>query len=201
MQVVLDKISYIHNKVSYKPDPPEMKLYPKLHWRIMAAMMDVFIVILVVMPFIHQPPPDNEIIELQKRLESQSIPPQEAMNQFLDYFLNKGGLAHVVSSGITQFILFGFIVLLFWFYKSATPGKMLMGMEIVDAKTFAKPTRKQFFIRYLSYALSLIPFTIGLLMVLFTKRRQGLHDKLSGTVVVFKRRIPKPEDMKASNAN
>lgn len=77
-------------------------------------------------------------------------------------------------------------VMLFWFYKSATPGKMAIQSIIVDATTGNKPTVKQFIIRYLGYFVSAIPLGIGLLAVGWDKRKQGWHDKLANTVVIKK---------------
>lgn len=73
---------------------------------------------------------------------------------------------------------------LFWRYRSATPGKMLLGLRIVDAKTGGKPTSGQLFIRYLGYYVSLIPLGIGFIVIGFDARKQGWHDKMSSTCVV-----------------
>ena len=76
------------------------------------------------------------------------------------------------------------IVILFWIYKSATPGKMLFLSVIVDEKTGNKPTKKQFIIRYLSYYISLIPLGLGFFWVAWDDKKQGWHDKIAGTVVI-----------------
>ena len=75
-------------------------------------------------------------------------------------------------------------VILFWVYKSATPGKMMMKLTIVDAKTGGKPSTAQFIGRYLGYYASIIPFMLGIIWVGIDKRKQGWHDKLAGTLVV-----------------
>jgi len=75
-------------------------------------------------------------------------------------------------------------VIIFWVYKSATPGKMATKLTIVDAKTGNKPTTGQFVIRYLGYYVSTIPLLLGLIWVGIDKRKQGWHDKLAGTVVL-----------------
>jgi uncharacterized RDD family membrane protein YckC len=75
-------------------------------------------------------------------------------------------------------------VLVFWAYRSATPGKMVINAVIVDANTLGKPSTGQFIIRYLGYFVSTIPFGLGLLWVGWDKRKQGWHDKLAGTVVI-----------------
>ena len=46
--------------------------------------------------------------------------------------------------------------------------------------------------RYFGYLLSVIPFGLGLLWVAFDKKKQGWHDKMSGTIVVRIRKNPQP---------
>jgi len=83
-----------------------------------------------------------------------------------------------------NYILPAVVVILFWTYKSSTPGKMLLKLTIVDAKTGGKPSTAQFIGRYLGYYASMIPLFLGIMWVGFDKRKQGWHDKLAGTVVI-----------------
>jgi uncharacterized RDD family membrane protein YckC len=85
---------------------------------------------------------------------------------------------------IFQYILPAIAVIILWIYKSATPGKMLTGLIIVDAKTGEKPSTGQFIVRYLGYYVSIIPLSLGIIWVGIDKRKQGWHDKLAGTVVI-----------------
>lgn len=73
---------------------------------------------------------------------------------------------------------------LFWIYKSATPGKLALSAKIVDAKTGNAPTPTQSVIRYLGYYLSLFPLGLGFFWVAWDKKKQGWHDKIAGTVVI-----------------
>ena len=85
---------------------------------------------------------------------------------------------------IINWVLPAIAIVLFWIYRQATPGKMVIGARIVDAKTGAKPTTGQLIGRYFGYYVSTIPFLLGLIWVGFDPRKQGWHDKLAGTVVV-----------------
>lgn len=85
---------------------------------------------------------------------------------------------------LLNYILPAIAVIVFWVYKSATPGKMLTKLTIVDAKTGGKPTARQFIVRYLGYYVSMIPLFLGIIWVGIDKRKQGWHDKLAGTVVI-----------------
>lgn len=76
-------------------------------------------------------------------------------------------------------------VVLCWQYKSATPGKYMMGMSIVDAKTGGKPPMGNLVLRYLGYYLCVFTLFLGFIWVAFDKRKQGLHDKIAGTVVIM----------------
>jgi len=66
----------------------------------------------------------------------------------------------------------------------ATPGKVLMRLEVTDLEgnriSFARATLR-FFGKFIS---TLIIF-IGFLMIGFTKKRQGLHDKIAGCLVLL----------------
>jgi uncharacterized RDD family membrane protein YckC len=84
-------------------------------------------------------------------------------------------------------IIFGIIFILFWIFKSATPGKMLMRCSIVDAKSFGKASTSQNIIRYLGYFISMIPLFLGFIWIGFDARKQGWHDKMAGTVVIMGR--------------
>ncbi|MDX1353135.1 MAG: RDD family protein [Thiomicrorhabdus sp.] len=85
---------------------------------------------------------------------------------------------------IISYVFPAIAVIMFWTYKSATPGKMALKLTILDAKTGQKPTTGQFIIRYLGYFVSSIPLFLGLIWVGINKRKQGWHDKMAGTVVV-----------------
>ncbi|NKF21288.1 RDD family protein [Solimonas marina] len=87
------------------------------------------------------------------------------------------------ASTITQLLL-ALIVIAFWMARMATPGKMVIDAVIVDARSFGKPSLRQFVVRYLGYFVSTIALFLGLLWVAFDARKQGWHDKLADTVVI-----------------
>ncbi|GGF74172.1 RDD family protein [Alteromonas lipolytica] len=91
-----------------------------------------------------------------------------------------GGL----SGALLNYLFPAVAIMLFWIYKSATPGKLLTHTTIVDANTGEKPTPKQFLIRYVGYYLAMLPLFLGIIWVGVDKRKQGWHDKLAQTVVI-----------------
>lgn len=83
-----------------------------------------------------------------------------------------------------NYLLPALAIILFWMYKSSTPGKMVFKLKIVDARTGGKPTSGQLVGRYFAYYISILPFMLGLIWVAIDNRKQGWHDKLAGTLVV-----------------
>lgn len=90
------------------------------------------------------------------------------------------------SSGafVVNNVLPALAVWLFWYYKSATPGKMIFRLKIVDAKTLGRLSMGQIIGRYFAYIISALPLLIGFFWVAFDQRKQGWHDKLAGTLVI-----------------
>jgi uncharacterized RDD family membrane protein YckC len=96
--------------------------------------------------------------------------------------LNDAGQTHLFDV-VVQFLLPALAAILFWRYRGATPGKMLISAKIVDAKTLGAPSTGQLVGRYFAYIVSSI-FMLGFIWIAFDKRKQGWHDKLAGTVVI-----------------
>jgi len=78
------------------------------------------------------------------------------------------------------------VTVIFWDkWGGTTPGKRMVGIKIVDAKTFEDISNKQAITRSLGYIISLIPFGLGFLMVAFRKDKRALHDLLANTAVIY----------------
>lgn len=91
----------------------------------------------------------------------------------------------IIALQILQLAALSIYVLFFWFKYQATPGKFLISAKIVSASTNQIPSRKQLIIRYLSYALSALPFFVGFFIIPFNKEHRALHDFISNTKVVY----------------
>jgi len=89
---------------------------------------------------------------------------------------------------LVNWVLLPAVVVLFWRFRGGTPGRMALGMEIVDAESLGPPSNPQLVIRYLGYFLSTILACLGFLWIIWDARKQGWHDKLARTVVVKRRR-------------
>jgi uncharacterized RDD family membrane protein YckC len=66
----------------------------------------------------------------------------------------------------------------------ATPGKMALGLRILDAQG-GKLTFKRAFLRHCSVLVSEMTFGLGFLLLLSNPDRRALHDLMAGTRVVF----------------
>jgi uncharacterized RDD family membrane protein YckC len=106
-----------------------------------------------------------------------------------DYFdPQRSGVFAGAADVLISWVLPSVAVIVFWVYRSATPGKMMLSLRIVDAGSGQSPGFGQSIGRYFGYFVSTIPFCLGLIWVAFDPRKQGWHDKLAGTVVVRARR-------------
>lgn len=81
-------------------------------------------------------------------------------------------------------LISGAVIVLFWKYKSATPGKMLMGIKLVDAQTFDTPPTGRLILRFFAYYVSALAFCLGFLWVAFDSKKRGFHDMIAKTLVI-----------------
>ena len=101
------------------------------------------------------------------------------------------GWASAYNDAIGAGIVFIFYCLLVWLYFTlfesggwqATPGKRLLGLRVTDLSgdriSFGRASG-----RYFSKILSFLVFFIGFIMAGLTDKKQGLHDKFAGTLVL-----------------
>ncbi len=90
-----------------------------------------------------------------------------------------------IQRTLTTIVLVSATIYLWVKWDGATPGKKLMKIKIVNADNLETVDFAQAAKRYAGYILSSIPLLAGFAMVLFTEKKQGLHDKVSNTVVVY----------------
>jgi uncharacterized RDD family membrane protein YckC len=167
-------------------------IYPKFISRLFASTIDLFI-LSIITPFImgifsrtlYSYAFKDYIVKMQNEDEIISNGTTVFYNiNFFEYITANGKVdTYLWCAGILtliNFTLMGIYFISFWKYISATPGKLLMGTRIVDAVTLEKPTTVQLFKRFLGYLTSIV----GIWSILFTERRQALHDKMASTVVI-----------------
>ncbi len=149
--------------------------------RVVASIVDTFLATLIIAPLLSLVFGSGESAGLDLIANGSA----DAQMRIL---LGQAFSTNNLVQSLLQLVLAAIAIILFWISRSATPGKMMIGAEIVDTRTGGKPTTGQFIGRYFAYYVSMIPFFLGFIWVAFDKRKQGWHDKLAGTVVVHKRR-------------
>lgn len=90
----------------------------------------------------------------------------------------------ILLSVTINFGLFYAYFIFFWMLVGQTPGKMMLGVRIVSTNgrpiTFFQSIR-----RLIGYWISMLVFFMGFLWVLISDTRQGWHDKLANTYVIY----------------
>jgi uncharacterized RDD family membrane protein YckC len=130
-------------------DASEEPKYAGFWIRVAAALIDTIWLILITFPFL-------------------------IMIYGMDYF--NGALGKPVLgiwNFIISYVLPAVVIIIFWIYRSATPGKMVVKVKIVDAKTGEQPSTGQYIGRYLAYFVSSFPLGLGIIWVAFDKRKRG----------------------------
>lgn len=77
-----------------------------------------------------------------------------------------------------------FYFLFFWTLLGYTPGKFLLGLKIVRSEG-QRISLGRSFLRFIGYWISAIPLFLGFIWIIFDRRRQGWHDKLADTQVIY----------------
>jgi uncharacterized RDD family membrane protein YckC len=162
-------------------DGPEIGIYAGLGRRFVAFIVDFILVILLGLVTVAG-------FGLLRGLQNlyfyavQHIP--------ADQLTAEGTTGALVGSIIAAYGLL--LVIVPWLYfagfessrSQATPGKVLMSLVVTDMQgskpTFARTTLR-FFLKFIS---ALIIF-VGFLMIGFTKKHQGLHDRIAGCLVLL----------------
>ena len=110
--------------------------------------------------------------------------PSTQLHLLSQTLVESGFLARWIWDNVMQTLILSLYFGVCWHVWSATPGKMLLRMKIVDAETGAPMSDRQIMIRLAGYGVSAFFAMIGFFWIHIDKRRQGWHDKMAGTVVV-----------------
>jgi uncharacterized RDD family membrane protein YckC len=94
---------------------------------------------------------------------------------------DSGTLAYLLSLPV----VFAVYCAGFWTLLGRTPGMMVLGLRVVAADG-GSPGARRSIVRALGYWISAI-LLIGFIWVAIDRQRQGFHDKLAGTYVIYDR--------------
>ena len=107
-----------------------------------------------------------------------------------DQLTTDGTMAAMLGSVIAAYGML--LIVIPWLYfagfessrSQATPGKLLMRIVVTDM-TGNKPTFARVTLRHFAKFVSALIIFIGFLMIGLTQKRQGLHDKIAGCLVLL----------------
>jgi uncharacterized RDD family membrane protein YckC len=88
---------------------------------------------------------------------------------------------------LTLLSVLGFSVVYFvgfWSTDGQTIGKTILGLRVVTSDGSQRSAAKAF-LRYIGYIVNTLLLSIGFLWAAFDQRRQGWHDKIAGTLVIY----------------
>ena len=170
-----------------KPKPD--KKYATLNRRMLAATVDSIIIMITIAPIAdwlfnmyYGPVPVD--LRLLREQVSQQHDQHQALVMFWNKLVETGFVSRWVANTTVQtLVLFGFTGIC-WHFWSATPGKMLLRIKVVDAKTEGHISDLQIILRLMGYGVSAVFFCLGFFWIGWDKKKQGWHDKLAETVVI-----------------
>lgn len=84
-----------------------------------------------------------------------------------------------------QTVLPAVAVIAFWRSCGATPGKLAIAAKIVDAQSGGRPSTARLVTRFFAYLVSALPLFLGFVWIAIDRRKQGWHDKIAGTMVIY----------------
>ena len=76
-----------------------------------------------------------------------------------------------------------FYTVTFWTWRGQTPAMIALGIKIIRTDGTAITVRESV-LRYFGTILSMLLAFLGYFMIVWDRRKQGLHDKIAGTLVV-----------------
>jgi uncharacterized RDD family membrane protein YckC len=94
------------------------------------------------------------------------------------------GWALSLAAGLATGTLALVYTVSFWSLNGITPGKALLGLQVLRSDG-QRLTVRRALLRYVGYFLSALPLFLGFAWIVVNDRRQGWHDKLADTVVVY----------------
>jgi len=80
-----------------------------------------------------------------------------------------------------QYLVIGIYNIIFIYKCGATPGKIFVGLKVVDVTTHAELSLSQTIIRFLAY----ITFPLGMIFGSFKRNKRSWHDLIADTVVIY----------------
>jgi uncharacterized RDD family membrane protein YckC len=135
--------------------------YAHFYQRVLATLLDAFLTFALTTPFSYL-------------LDVLVLPELDTASQLFVYDL----FTFLLFSGL---IVFSFAICLERF--GGTPGKLLLGLKVLDQHTGEYLNRRQAGLRIIASWLSILT-GIGVLLIIFDKHKQAAHDKIMHSIVI-----------------
>ncbi len=183
------------------PDPR----YASFHRRMFAATIDSVLAMLILAPLIdgflswHSPLPPLDWSAVRAQI-TPDMSEQQVNRLMSSYLISSGYARQWFGNFITQLLVLAIVTGLCWRLFGATPGKWLLRMRVVDARTESLLSDWQVIIRLFGYVISTLILCIGFFWIGFDKRAQGWHDKLARSVVLVVPKAAKPAEQAAAES-
>ncbi len=188
----------------YEKKPPDPR-YASFHRRMIAATIDIVLATLLLAPVLtaflswYSPLPPLDWASVNAQITPDMT--EQQINELMSSYLISSGYArHWFGSFITQLLALAFVTGLCWRLFGATPGKWLLRMRVVDARTELLLSDWQVIIRLFGYVISTLTLCIGFFWIGLDKRAQGWHDKLARSVVLVVPKAAKPAEQAAAES-
>ncbi len=168
----------------------EEKRYGTFNRRMIAASLDSLLVTVLIAPVIDYlfiqvyGAPTITVQEISAHA-SQQANSGEATRLFWEEMKSSGFLDRWLINFRWQIYALCIYATLCWHFWSATPGKILCRLKIVDSKTGERMGDWQSLLRVFGYFVSAVPLGLGFFWIGLNKKRRGWHDLLAGTEVVL----------------
>lgn len=174
----------------------EEKRYPTFNTRMMAATVDMMLISLTLTPLVdyaylqYRGEPPLQMAEVIQNLSTYKKS-GEAIHEFVRQVQETGFWDYWRSQMSWHMYVIGVYLVICWHYWSASPGKLLFRLVIVDKKTLKPVDDLQSVMRVFGYVLSFLPLGLGIIWMAFDKKKRGFHDIFAGTVVMKKSAVRK----------
>jgi uncharacterized RDD family membrane protein YckC len=164
--------------------PPPRPKYVGFWKRFVAFLIDSLAVMIVVVPLLLAAHEAGDWQRLSDSLQDALAKAAAGAQVDVAHLVRAAGFSGPLDV-LIQVVLPIAALLAFWKFRNATPGKMVLAAKIVDAGSGKPPSDRQLVVRFLGYFVSVLTLGLGFVWIAIDRRKQGFHDKLAGTVVVY----------------
>lgn len=165
-----------------KKKKSEYDIYPNFNKRMIAVTLDSILLMLLTPVFDWIAPINrNSLRDIAIPANDSPSHVSSIIQQVLSNEAFVQSWSHNFALQIITYLLYSGIC---WYLWSATPGKMIMQMKIVQAKTHQRITMVNILLRLCGYIISSSFLLLGIFWIGMNKRHRGWHDYLGDTEVI-----------------